>query len=49
MYSNSSLQDVASSVGVKEDRIFGAGVTTKLGQEARCLALHHLAEVPIQR
>ncbi|MDT7597041.1 MAG: hypothetical protein QOJ06_2587 [Pseudonocardiales bacterium] len=49
MYSNSSLQDVASSVGVKEDRIFGAGVTTKLGPEARCLALHHLAEVPIQR
>ncbi len=49
MSSNSPLQDVASSIGVKEDRVFGAGVATKLVPEAFCLALHHLTEVLVLR
>jgi hypothetical protein len=49
MSSNSPLQDVASSVGVKEDRVFAAGVATKLVPEAFCLALHHLTEVLVLR
>jgi hypothetical protein len=33
------------SVGIKEDRVFGAGVATELGAEAFCLALHYFTEV----